>query len=266
VTSGSARISVSVVSHGQGGLVANLLTDLHERSTADIEVLLTVNIPEVLPFAPGSFRFPVQVVENDVPKGFGANHNAAFRRSAHDVFCVLNPDIRLPADPFPELLKRLADGRTGVVAPLARSPEGGIEDSARPFPTPIYILRKALFGPPPSDYRAGDADLAPDWVGGMFMVFPRDAFAAVRGFDERYHLYYEDVDLCARLRLAGREIVFCPSVEVLHDARRQSRHSLRYLGWHVASMLRFFTSGPFVRLMLARSWRPSGSGSERRGG
>ncbi len=257
MTTGSARISVSVVSHGQGGLVSKLLADLHERCTVDVEVLLTVNIPEVFPFAPGSFRFPVHVVENAAPKGFGANHNAAFRRSAHDVFCVLNPDIRLPADPFPDLLERLAGRRIGVVAPLARSPEGGVEDSARPFPTPLFILRKAVLGPPPPDYRAGDADLTPDWVGGMFMLFPRDAFAAVRGFDERYHLYYEDVDLCARLRLAGREVVFCPAIEVLHDARRQSRHSLRYLGWHLASMLRFFTSWPFVRLLLARARRRS---------
>jgi GT2 family glycosyltransferase len=218
----------------------------------------------VLPFELGQYRFVVRLIQNHTPKGFGANHNAAFLRSTHDVFCVVNPDIRLPADPFPDLLRRLADARTGVVAPLARSPEGNVEDSARPFPTPLFILRKALFGPPPSNYRAGDADLTPDWVGGMFMLFPRDAYAKVRGFDERYHLYYEDVDLCARLRLAGKEIVFCPSVEVLHDARRQSRHSLRYLGWHLASMLRFFTSAPFFRLVLARSRRSSGSGPKRR--
>jgi hypothetical protein len=264
VTTGPAKISVSVVSHGQGALVGNLLVDLHERCTVDVEVLLTVNIPEVLPFAPGSFRFPVHVVENSAPKGFGANHNAAFRRSTHDVFCVVNPDIRLPTDPFSALLERLEHASTGVAAPLARSPEGKVEDSARPFPTPLFILRKALFGPPPPDYRAGDADVTPDWVGGMFMLFPRDAFAMVSGFDERYHLYYEDVDLCARLRLAGKEIVFCPSIEVLHDARRQSRHSLSYLGWHLASMLRFFTSAPFVRLVLARSRRSSGSGPKRR--
>ena len=264
MTSGPPRISVSVVSHGQGGLVGNLLADLHERCTADVEVLLTVNVPEVLPFALGSFRFPIHVFENTTPKGFGANHNAAFRRSAHDIFCVVNPDIRLSTDPFPELLKRVADGRTGVAAPLARSPEGKVEDSARPFPTPLFILRKALFGPPPPEYRAGDSDLTPDWVGGMFMLFRRDAFAMVRGFDERYHLYYEDVDLCARLRLAGKEIVFCPSIEVLHDARRQSRHSLRYLGWHFASMFRFFTSAPFLRLVIGRHLRSSKSGPTRR--
>jgi GT2 family glycosyltransferase len=255
VTTGPVRISVSVVSHRQGGLVRNLLADLHERCTTEIEVLLTVNIPEVLPFAAGSFRFPVHVVENDAPKGFGANHNAAFLRSSHDVFCVVNPDIRLPTDPFPDLLERLADAKTGVVAPLAQSTEGKVEDSARAFPTPFFILRKALLGPPPPRYRAGDADLTPDWVGGMFMLIPRDAFGMVNGFDERYHLYYEDVDLCARLRLAGKEIVFCPSVEVLHDAQRQSRHSLRYLGWHLASMLRFFTSTPFVRLVIGGSRR-----------
>ncbi len=84
------------------------------------------------------------------------------------------------------------------------------------------------------------------------MLLPSEAFAAVGGFDERYHLYYEDVDLCARLRLAHRDVVLCPTVEILHDARRESHRNLRYLGWHVRSMLRFFTSWPFIRLVLLR--------------
>ncbi len=82
------------------------------------------------------------------------------------------------------------------------------------------------------------------------MLFTRDAFARVGGFDERYHLYYEDVDLCARMRLAGREVVFCPTVEIVHAARRESHRNLRFFAWHVQSMLRFFLSGPFRRLVL----------------
>lgn len=244
------RVSVSIVSHAQGALVGKLLVDLDQRCATEIEIVLTLNVPETLTFTAAQFRFPIRVIENPTPKGFGANHNAAFRASLHGLFCVLNPDIRLRSDPFPALAQRLGSAAAGVVAPLARSQEGGVEDNARPFPTPLFILRKALFGSPPPDYAPGSPDLTPDWVGGMFMLLPREAFAAIGGFDERYHLYYEDVDLCARLRLAGRQVVFCPSVEVLHDARRQSRRSLRYLRWHVASMLRFFTSPPFIRLVL----------------
>jgi len=246
------RISVSVVSHGQGSLLTGLLSDLDQHCGCEIEVLVTLNLPEGLPFSLTGFRFPVRLIENSTPKGFGANHNAAFGQSRHDLFCVLNPDIRFPSDPFPELEERLRNLATGAVAPLMLSPERHVEDNARPFPTPILILRKALFGADPPAYRLGDPDMTPDWVGGMFMLFRRDSFAQVGGFDERFHLYYEDVDICARLRIAGFEIVYCPSVAVIHDARRQSRRSVRYLVWHLVSMLRFFTSTPFLRLVVLR--------------
>jgi len=77
----------------------------------------------------------------------------------------------------------------------------------------------------------------------MFMLLRRDAFAAVGGFDARYHLYYEDVDLCARLRLAGYDIRLVPSASVVHLARRQSRRDIRYLLWHLRSMTRYILSG-----------------------
>jgi len=246
------QVSISIVSHGHGHLIADLLSDVQGHADLDCEVLLTLNIPESLPFSPDGFRFPVHINQNPVPKGFGANHNAAFQRSRHELFCVLNPDVRLPSNPFPELFRRLQGEGVGVVAPLVRDPDGQTETSARRFPTPGIILRKALLGPEPRGYEAGDPDLMPDWVGGMFMLFPREAFAEVGGFDERYHLYYEDVDLCARLRLAGRKIVFCPTVEVVHAARRESHRNLRYFAWHMVSMLRFFLSKPFRQLVLMR--------------
>lgn len=241
------EISVSVVSHGQGALVKDLLEDFRAHLPAGLEVLITVNIPETLPLDPAAYPFPVRILVNDTPKGFGANHNAAFRQSQGKLFCVLNPDLRLSTNPFPPLVARLREPSTGVAAPLIRNPSGAVEDSARRFPTPISILRKACFGAHGADYEVGADDVYPDWVAGMFMLFRRETFTALGGFDERYFLYYEDADLCTRLRLAGKRVVLCPSAEAIHDARRQSHRSLRYLSWHLASMVRFFWSAPFRR-------------------
>lgn len=236
----SARVSISVVSHGHIGLVASLLADISLHVQTPVEVILTLNLPEAIPFRSERFSFPLRIFENPVPKGFAANHNAAFRVSRAGAFCVLNPDIRIERDPFPELLNCFQDRSVGVAAPLIRNPMGTIEDSARRFPTPSSILRKAVLGRLEVDYPIKDEILYPDWVAGMFMVFPRDVFAALRGFDERYFLYYEDVDLCARLALAGRRVAVCPAANAVHAARRESRRSLRYLRWHLSSMLRFF--------------------------
>jgi len=255
---GIPKVSLSVVSHGQGGLVRALLADLAAHVKTRCEVVLTVNIPE--PDLPDLQRmpFPVRVISNPAPKGFGANHNAAFRASSGRFFCVLNPDIRMSHDPFPALLTAAARPDAGVVAPVIRGPDGGIENSARPFPTPLSILRKALFGAPPALLPPATGAIHPDWVAGMFMLIPRDLFAALGGFDERYFLYYEDVDLCARARLQGRDVVVTADAEAVHEARRQSHSDARYRRWHVRSMARFFLSPVFVKAVMFGGGRRAG--------
>jgi len=73
----------------------------------------------------------------------------------------------------------------------------------------------------------------------------------VGGFDPRYPLYYEDVDLCARLRLARYDIRLVPSASAVHIARRQSRRDIRYFFWHLRSMIRYILSGTRRRVEKA---------------
>lgn len=78
----------------------------------------------------------------------------------------------------------------------------------------------------------------------MFMLFPRTVYEQLGGFDETYFLYYEDVDLCARLRKLGYRVGYCADVSVVHDARRASHSNLSYLRRHLASMARFSGAVP----------------------
>jgi hypothetical protein len=236
------RISISLISHGQCSLVKHVLDDLKTHCANDIaEVTLTINVDEDVSFSPEELIFPVHILRNSSPKGFGANHNAAFRQARGDYFCVLNPDIRLTENPFPALVALADQPGAGVVAPRIVNSAGQREDSARRFPTPFELLGKILGGRSaavPDTFGVS----APDWVAGMFMLFPTAVFREMNGFDERYFLYYEDVDLCARLALAGYKRLVCPDVRVVHDARRSSHRDARYAVMHLQSILRFFSS------------------------
>jgi GT2 family glycosyltransferase len=144
------------------------------------------------------------------------------------------------------LLAALGDPTVGVVGPLVRSESGEIEPSFRRYPTPAYILRKALLGAPATpEYAIADAPISPDWIGGMFMLFRSETYREIGGFDERYFLYYEDVDICARLRHRGYDVRLIPAASVVHAARRDSHRRLRYLAWHIRSMLRFWGSDAY---------------------
>jgi len=240
-------VCVSVVSHLQAQLVAGLLGDLAKHCPDHIELVLTINADEPLPFGLRDFGYPIELVRNESPRGFGANHNAAFRLSRRQAFCVLNPDIRLDADPFPALLAELGRDRAGVVAPRIVDPAGRTEDSARRFPSLWSLLAKAIGRASPLDYEIGTATFSPDWMAGMFMLFAADAFRAVDGFDERYFLYYEDVDICARLRAASYAVRLVPAVSAIHHARRASRSDWRHRSWHAQSVLRYLlTTGRSV--------------------
>jgi len=249
-------VSISIVSHAQGGMVNALLADLNRIfGLEDFEVLLVVNVPEELPFRSSDFPFALKIIANRTPKGFSENHNSAFSMSSGKYFCVMNPDIRFTSNPFTALLLLLQDTSIGLAAPLVISPKGTIEDSARTFPTPLTILCKVFGGCRKGSYVIQESAIFPDWVGGMFMLFPREVYEVLGGFDSHYFLYYEDVDICARLSLTGRSVVLSPNAVVVHHAQRSSRRRLIFAGWHLRSMLRFFLSAVCWRVQLRALFR-----------
>jgi N-acetylglucosaminyl-diphospho-decaprenol L-rhamnosyltransferase len=231
-------IAVSIVSHGHGEMVGQLVARLRANRHVS-QIIVTRNIAEDFHLESGD---RVTVIENENAKGFGANHNAAFVHCIEPFFCVLNPDIQLNADPFSALLRGVGTESVGVVAPMVMAPDGLVEDSARRFPTFGSLLLKAV-GLSDGSYKLeGHEPVKVDWVAGMCMLFRAEVFRNLKGFDERYFLYYEDVDICARLWSMGLAVFVCPEASVVHDARRASRSNLRHMRWHLRSMLRFLIS------------------------
>lgn len=230
-------VVLSVVSHAQDHLVNQLLDDIAVHASQP-SLLVTHNLPggQVQHHGLTDIRF----IENPVAQGFGENHNAAFKYCDQQFFCVINPDIRFAVDPFPAILACFDDPKVGVVAPRVLSPEGYVEDSARAFPTPVGLLSKMLRISNGAYHIEGNKPVPVEWVAGMFMVFRAEAFRDVGGFDEDFFLYYEDVDICTRLWKSGWTVIQHPGVSVIHDAQRTSRRNLRYMKWHITSMLRYF--------------------------
>lgn len=234
-------ISISIVSHGQFQLVENLLADLEKYCKDNIEVLLTINIPEKLPQDFSKYHFPVKLMLNSTPKGFGANHNSAFRQAMHPFFCVLNPDIRLYKDSiekniFLSLINKLnKNNNIGVIAPMIVDEKNILQDSARKFLTMAELLKRIF-----CKTTSASTLNYPDWVAGMFMLFRNEVYEEIKGFDEAYYLYCEDMDICARLRKKNYEVYYDNTVKIIHSAQRQSHRNMRYLIWHIESLLRFF--------------------------
>jgi GT2 family glycosyltransferase len=232
-------VTVSVVSHAQNALVNQLLGDLGRVCPGQLGLILTENAPDAVALEPQRALCPAQRIVNRQPLGFGANHNQAFGRCATPYFCVVNPDIRLARDPFPALTAHLSAPGIAVAGPLVRAPSGEVENSAHRFLTPAALLRKFFHRRDPPEYPVDRGPVEVDWIAGMFMLFRADAYRLLGGFDEAYFLYYEDVDLCRRLAQKGLKVLYDPTIEVTHDARRASRRNPRLMAHHLSSMLRY---------------------------
>lgn len=234
-------ISISIVSHAQGHLVKNLLADLRTLTGVRFEIIITLNIPEDVQFLVPFRDLPIRVISNAERKGFGANHNAAFAQSRGNVFIVVNPDIRAQNFTFRPLLETLDTPLVGACAPLVMSSKGSTEDSARRFPTLMRLLSRVILGRREPEYCPLFDPVVVDWVAGMFMAFKREVFARVGGFNERFFMYMEDVDVCRRLKQLGLAVVLDPRCSVVHDAQRASHFRADHMRWHLRSAVRFFT-------------------------
>jgi N-acetylglucosaminyl-diphospho-decaprenol L-rhamnosyltransferase len=194
------------------------------------------------------FGPPVRVLRTGANLGYGRAANRALAFVDTPWVLVANADVEVAAGSVARLVERLrADDRLGLVGPRLMGPDGTAYPSARRFPGWSDGIGHALLArwwPKNPFTRRYHADGAPgrvvDWVSGACFVARSDALARIGGFDERYFLYFEDVDLCWRLRRAGFQVGFEPDAVVVHaQGLASSKRPIRAVLAHHRSLLRW---------------------------
>ena len=182
--------------------------------------------------------------------GFGAACNLGARITDSDYLLFLNADLTLDTTAC-EQLSSIADRQPqlGVVAPRIYGADGRIELSGRAFPTVSTgllgrssLLTKVLTGigrTPSSLAGALGGNGRVDWVSGASMLFRRLAFEEVGGFDEEYWMYWEDADICRRLRDRGWGTVLYPDAAAYHATGSSGRNERTIEAFH-ASAARYY--------------------------
>jgi N-acetylglucosaminyl-diphospho-decaprenol L-rhamnosyltransferase len=176
-------------------------------------------------------NFPeVHWIKNNTNKGFAKANNQAVKVSQGKALLFLNPDTRLTENATQVMIAQLkSDSLTGAIGPKVLNRDGSLQYSCRTFPTVWtglfnrYSLLSRFF---PNNkhtrrYLMTDYDHEEsrevDWVSGCCMMVPRSVFLEVGGFDEKYFLFNEDVDLCHTLRHHGYKTLYLPEARIYHD-------------------------------------------------
>ncbi|MBP7114442.1 MAG: glycosyltransferase family 2 protein [Candidatus Peribacteraceae bacterium] len=196
----------------------------------------------------------VRIVEQRANLGYGRGNNAAAKLARGEYILILNPDNVLPPDGVEKMLVALtSDPKAGVVGPALVYPDGSIRPSARTFPSPLDLFSKRMF--PARWHAAYETERqrllsAPavdvDWLVGACLLLRHDLYTELGGFDERYFLFFEDIDLCRRIHALGKKVIYLSSLKVLDRKGRLSGSSIFSLVTrkttriHLASALKYF--------------------------
>lgn len=237
---------ISLVSHGHAAQLSPLLQQLARLPEGRVtRVVLTLNIPEpdLPPPAPDTgWPFALEVVRNAQPQGFGANHNQALANAGEAFVCILNPDVVLlpeAGDVMASLCEAASRPGVGIAYPVQVDAEGREQDSRRELTTPVSLLQRRLLG---------RKQQRTDWVNGACIVVPAPVWRAVGGFDGRFFMYCEDVDLCLRVQLAGWRLE-AASARIVHAGQRASSRQWRHLKWHVQSLWALWQSPAYAKAL-----------------
>ena len=186
--------------------------------------------------------------------GFGKAHNKVIDsiRNKSRYHLILNPDVTF----LPKVITDLIDeinkhNDIAMIGPKVVFPNGEHQYSCRRYPTVLDLLARVLKFPKKvierGEYK--DFDLSksfyPDFLQGCFQLFRTEDFIEIGGFDERYFLYMEDVDICRKIDQSGKKKYYYPNVQIKHELRKGSSNNIQLFFMHLNSSIKYFKKWGF---------------------
>jgi hypothetical protein len=246
-------LSLIVVHFRSRDALARLFASLRgARPSALREVVVVNNSGESIDDLAAGLGWPARVIAPGRNVGYARGVNAGIRAASQEDVLILNPDVQVLSGSIEALAAEAeARPRAGILAPKLVNADGSLQLSARRFYNwKTLLLRRAPLGPLKERSRLlrehvmadwDHAETRPvDWVLGAALLVRRRAMRDVGLMDERYFLYFEDVDWCQRMWRHGYEVIYCADARMVHDyARASAQLRPRSLRAHVAGFLRF---------------------------
>lgn len=212
-------------------------------------------------------KFPqVHLIANPSNAGFTIACNQGIAGSSGRYVLLLNPDTELQPGALPLMVDYLREHpEVALLGPQLLNPEGSVQSSRRRFPSLATALVEStpiqwrLFPELPLLRHFSYLDLPEgevqevDWVTGACLLIRRETLSQIGLLDERYFMYFEELDWCLRAKRAGWKIMYLPTAKVVHHAGKSSEQDLarRHIRFN-DSKCKYYTKhyGPLVGLLL----------------
>lgn len=223
-------VALVTVSYDSARVLEGFFESLFESSIIPQEIVVVNNFHEDPKLSELVRRFQgVLLTEAPHNPGYGGAMNIGFTDVSHkpDWYLIANPDVRWTKTAIEEMI-RYGDSHpeVGIIGPRIVEENGEVYPSARALPSLRNGIGHALFAniwknnPWTHAYRQDRIEAVEPrkvgWVSGACMLIRRTLFEELHGFDEKYFMYFEDVDICHRTHPLGFEVMYVPQAEITH--------------------------------------------------
>ncbi|VAY87974.1 Glycosyl transferase, group 2 family protein [hydrothermal vent metagenome] len=174
--------------------------------------------------------------------GFGAGHNLAFKnlQKKSDIHMIINPDVYFNGNDIKNMtIWMQKDKNISLCVPQVLNANRSVQNIVRNIPTISGLLKRKLH------LGSGELDIKNNTIAnipfahGCFLIFKTTIFTKLNGFDERFFMYMEDVDICMRAKQFGKTVINS-NFNIYHEYRKGSSKNIKLLIWHLTSAIKFF--------------------------
>ncbi|QNM85189.1 glycosyl transferase family 2 [Polaribacter pectinis] len=190
--------------------------------------------------------------------GFGSAHNRIINtvNTLSKFHLILNPDVSFKTGVINSLIQELeSHSNVAMIAPKVLFPDKSHQYSCRRYPSAAELLARrfsflkpifkgVIFKGTYRDKNLNEPFFA-DYITGCFHLYKTEDFVSLNGFDERYFLYMEDVDICKKIDVLGKKKLYYPKVEIIHVLKQGSSKSVKLFFKHTSSAVKYFLKWGF---------------------
>ena len=253
------NVSASIVTYNNSSkIIQTVYSILNSTQNVNLTLYISDNNSSDDTISLIKEKFPdVKLLLNATNSGFGWGHNMVLNKLDSKYHVVINPDIILKSDSISALVEKLESDESVVMCTSKILNEDGTEQFLpKKNPKLKYLLGGRLgklrrnFAKLREEYTMQNLNISTpcdiEFCTGCFFVIRTEMFKKLKGFDDRFFMYFEDADLSRRASNFGR-VVFYPDVEVTHIWERASTKVSKFLIIHIISMFKYFFKWSFKK-------------------
>lgn len=213
-------LSIIIVTYNSQDEIGRLLASLTKFKPVNSEVIVVDSASSDGTRKEVEKYTDAKLIKSEVNLGYGKASNLGASRSQGEYLLILNPDTKFidgSIDRMFSFIKKNSD--VGIVAPRLNLPDGRIQSSVSHSPSLVGAIKEYIFGQSHafSEYVPnGTHHTEVEVVYGAAILIKKEVFFKLKGFDDRYFLYFEELDLCRKIRKEGLKIIYFPETQVVH--------------------------------------------------